>query len=758
MNKKLITKRLEVLEKRAVNNDCFVIDWLEEGFVAMESPLDPEPSINIENGIIVEMDGKKREEFDFVELFIADNAINVEQAAKMNSITPLEVARMIVDPNIKREEILNYTTALTPAFLLKVLNSLNVVEMMMALQKMRPRKTPKNQAHVTNAKDNPVLLACDAAEAALRGFDEIETTVAVLRDAPLNALSILVGSQVGRPGVITQCAVEEALELKLGILGFTTYAETISVYGTEKVFIDGDDTPWSKAFLASAYASRGIKMRFTSGTGAETLMANTNGNSMLYNEIKCVMIARGAGVQGLQNGSISCIAIPASVSGGLKAVLAENLLATMLDLEVAAGSDQTFSHSDLRRTARTIPQLFSGADLIFSGYSAVPNKDNMFAGSNFDYYDFDDFNIICRDFKIDGGLKPVKSEDIIKIRRRAAKALQEIYEELEFSIISDEEIEAAVYANTSDDLIERNRVNDLKCAKKLVDGNINGLDIVRILYRGDYLEVSEAIFNLLKQRCIGDYLQTSAVFDRNFNVISAINDKNDYSGPGTGYRISDIRWNDIKKIDQAIDSKKIFEEDDEQILEYSLCEIGRAKRGKSADEIVIGISVAFADSIKKTISNINHDILLKEIMAGIEEEGLNYRIIKILESTDLGYIGIAAAKLSGSGISVGLQSRGTAIIHQKDLNPLNNLELFPQAPLLDLKLYRQIGKNAAKYAKGMDADPIFVDNDPMARPKFQPLAAVLHIKETRYMEAIQKEKGKIPIEYKLISKKEVNNE
>jgi len=129
-----------------------------------------------------------------------------------------------------------------------------------------------------------------------------------------------------------------------------------------------------------------------------------------------------------------------------------------------------------------------------------------------------------------------------------------------------------------------------------------------------------------------------------------------------------------------------------------------------------------------------------------------------LESTDLGYIGLAAAKLSGSGISVGLQSRGTAIIHQKDLNPLNNLELFPQAPLLDLKLYRQIGKNAAKYAKGMDADPIFVDNDPMARPKFQPLAAVLHIKETRYMEAIQKEKGKIPIEYKLISKKEVNNE
>jgi glycerol dehydratase large subunit len=30
--------------------------------------------------------------------------------------------------------------------------------------------------------------------------------------------------------------------------GFTTYAETMSVYGTESVFVDGDDTPYSKAF------------------------------------------------------------------------------------------------------------------------------------------------------------------------------------------------------------------------------------------------------------------------------------------------------------------------------------------------------------------------------------------------------------------------------------------------------------------------------------------------------------------------------
>ena len=86
----------------------------------------------------------------------------------------------------------------------------------------------------------------------MRGFPEQETTVGIARYAPFNALSLLIGSQVGRGGVLTQCSLEEATELALGMRGLTCYAETISVYGTEDVFTDGDDTPWSKGFLASA--------------------------------------------------------------------------------------------------------------------------------------------------------------------------------------------------------------------------------------------------------------------------------------------------------------------------------------------------------------------------------------------------------------------------------------------------------------------------------------------------------------------------
>ena len=125
----------------------------------------------------------------------------------------LELARMLVDINVGREEIVKLTTAMTPAKIVEVVSQMNVLEMMMSMTKMRARKMPSNQCHVTNVKDHPVQIAADAAEAALRGFDEQETTVGIVRYAPFNALAIMVGAQVGRPGNITQCAVEEATEL-----------------------------------------------------------------------------------------------------------------------------------------------------------------------------------------------------------------------------------------------------------------------------------------------------------------------------------------------------------------------------------------------------------------------------------------------------------------------------------------------------------------------------------------------------------------
>ena len=546
------SKRFEVLKNRPVHKDGFIAEWVDVGLIAMGSPNDPVPSIKIENGKIAEMDGKKRQDFDMIEQFIADYAIDIDMAPQAMAKSETELAMMLVDPKISRVEVTRVFQGLTPAKISRVMDCLNIVEIMMGISKMRTRKTPANQAHITSAKDHPVQLAADAAEGALRGFVELETTVGVNRYAPLNALSLLIGSQTGRPGVLTQCALEEAFELQIGMRGLTSYAETVSVYGTESVFIDGDDTPWSKAFLASAYASRGLKMRFTSGTGAEVQMGAAEGKSMLYLEARCVMITKGAGVQGLQNGSISCIGVPGAVPSGLRAVAAENLITVTLDMEVASGNDQTFSHSDLRRTARTIPQLFSGTDLIFSGYSGVPNYDNMFAGSNWDIEDMDDYLAIQRDFKVDGGNKPVSEEEVVAIRNKAVRALQAVYDALGFPPITDAEVEAATYANGSKDVPDRNVTEDLRAAERLLNEGINGIDIAKILAQRGFRDVAEAIVMMMRQRVSGDYLQTSAWIDRDGTVYSAVNDPNDYQGPGTGYRISEERWEEIKNIPWAI--------------------------------------------------------------------------------------------------------------------------------------------------------------------------------------------------------------
>ncbi|KAA9159776.1 propanediol/glycerol family dehydratase medium subunit [Amycolatopsis acidicola] len=164
-----------------------------------------------------------------------------------------------------------------------------------------------------------------------------------------------------------------------------------------------------------------------------------------------------------------------------------------------------------------------------------------------------------------------------------------------------------------------------------------------------------------------------------------------------------------------------------------LTEQGPAERGTTSDEVVIGISPAFGDFFSKTIVDIPHAEVLRELLAGIEEQGARSRVIRFRGGSDLAVIAHAAAKLSGSGIGVGVLSRGTTMIHQKDLVRLSNLELFPQAPLMDLETFRKVGRNAARYAKGESPEPVPARNDFMARPRWQAKAALLHIKETEFV-------------------------
>jgi propanediol dehydratase large subunit len=722
------SRRFALLAERNINKETYVEPWAEAGLIVTDSPYDPKPSLRLENGQIVEMDGRQRDAFDALDLFIAAHGVNLAVAEEAMGTPSSQIARMLVDIDVPRDQVARLVSGCTPAKLVEIIQHMNVLEMMMAMAKMRVRRTPANQAHVTNFREHPALLAADAAEAVLRGFSEVETTVRVARNAPFNSLAILVGSQTGRGGVLTQCAVEEQLGLRLAMKGLTTYAETLSVYGTERAFIDGDDSPWSKAFLGSAYASRGVKVRFTSGTGSEALMGHAQQCSMLYLEARCLLVVRGAGSQGVQNGSISCIALPEALPGGVRAVLAENLIAAMLGLECASGNDALASHSDIRKTAKLMLQFIPGTDFIFSGYSAVPKRDNLFGGGNFDAEDFDDYNVLQRDMQIDGGLKPIREDEALAIRRRGAQAIQAIYRELGFPPITDEEVDAATVAHSSDDMPPRDLVPDLAAADAFLAGKDDFVTIIRALHKNGFDDVARNVLEMGRQRVAGDYLQPSAIFTSGFHVISAINDPNDYCGPGTGYRPTGERWLEMQNLPQVKPPQAFIQDQTGEPVE-KLAEIGPASPG-TQPEVIVSVGPAFGTALTRTIGGLPHEDVMAAILTGIASEGMLARIVKVYHSSDCAAIGHVGARLSGSGIAIGLQSRGTTVIQRKGLAPLNNLELFPQSPSLTLETYENIGRNAARYALGRPTTPVAVKIDNGARLRLIVKTALLHRRET----------------------------
>lgn len=178
-------------------------------------------------------------------------------------------------------------------------------------------------------------------------------------------------------------------------------------------------------------------------------------------------------------------------------------------------------------------------------------------------------------------------------------------------------------------------------------------------------------------------------------------------------------------------------------IEMTLTEIGPAAKGTNPREVVVVLGPAYGKELNKTIIKVNHALVLREILSGIEEQGAVPRVIRSLRTADLAFMAHGAAQISGSGISIGLQSRGTVVIHQRDLDPLSNLELFPQSPVITLDMYRQIGQNAAKYALGDSPNPVLVVNDAMTRPKYQAVAALLYLKECQSLVPNQK-----PVELK----------
>ncbi|MDA0846313.1 MAG: propanediol/glycerol family dehydratase large subunit [Proteobacteria bacterium] len=732
-------RRFDDWDNRPLRLDLFSKDDPSNGFTAWHGENDPTPSLTIKNRLVTAMDSVSVDRFDMIDTFIARYHIDVDIAEEAMAMSSDEIARMLVDINVPREQLTRLAHGMTPAKLADVVARLSAVELTFAYAKMRPREMPGNQGHVTNAKDDPLQLAADAAVAVALGFDEIETTMRVSRNSWSNALACCVGAAVGRAGVLFQCSSEEAEELEIGMKGFTSYAETVSVYGTEGAFIDGDDTPWSKAWLTSAYASRGIKMRCTSGAAAELLMGFHEAKSLLYLEARCLCMQRGMGAQGTQNGGIDGAPLASTIPGGVRELLAENLLAVWLDLECASGNDARHSESEIRVGAKITPYLLAGSDLICSGFGTILKYDNSFNPSSFNGEELEDFLVLQRDFEADGGLRSVEESSMLALRQRAVDALEAVFDAMGLAVPTSTMKQSVVVASGSNET-ETFSVGDVgRISSAIQQKGITILDVIKVLHQRGFRDEAENLLFLLRLKLSGDFLQTSALI-RDQKVLSAVNRPNQYLGPGTGYRVSAERLSELSQIrgeldkDAVITGQAVYAASEAKKISYR--DLGDYIPSSEPKEVVVAISPAFGTRLFQTLAGHSLADVLRCLGEGIEAEGMAMRVIRCWHSADTSFLGLTAARLSGSGIGIGIQAKGTAVIHKRGRLPHNNLELFSNAPITSREHYQRLGANAAIYARGDWPEPVIVTNQGEALgARFHARVALIYAIETAMLVA-----------------------
>jgi propanediol dehydratase large subunit len=274
-------------------------------------------------------------------------------------------------------------------------------------------------------------------------------------------------------------------------------------------------------------------------------------------------------------------------------------------------------------------------------------------------------------------------------------------------------------------------------ADQVMSRGLTSLDVVRALAARGYELEAGRVLDMLRQRLYGDYLQTSAIFTEDMHVLSALTDPNDYAGPGTGYRMTPARRAETTAVRQVWAPAELAAEQDGSAGCLELTELGPAARGTRPDEVVVGLSPAFAHTIWRSLSGLTVAEVLRQVLAGIEEEGGTARLVQVRRTLDLGAIGSTASRLAGSGIGIGLQAKGTALIHRADLPPLGNLELFSIAPRVTRELYRGLGRNAARYARGAEPEPLFLpeSSEPLG-PNYHARVVALVALERRSVAAV----------------------
>ncbi len=118
-------------------------------------------------------------------------------------------------------------------------------------------------------------------------------------------------------------------------------------------------------------------------------------------------------------------------------------------------------------------------------------------------------------------------------------------ETLDLGQVTDEEVEAITYAHGSRDVPDRDIVSDLQAIDKMMQDKVTGIDVIKALHKSGFEEEAEMVLSMLKQRLSGDYLQTSAILNESYDVMSTVNYPNSYK-VRYRYVMSDERWKKSK--------------------------------------------------------------------------------------------------------------------------------------------------------------------------------------------------------------------
>ncbi len=189
-----------------------------------------------------------------------------------------------------------------------------------------------------------------------------------VRYAPFNAIALLVGSQAGRPGVLTQCSLEEATELKLGMLHHTCCAETISVYGTEPVSLPMAMTLHGRKAFPRLLLRRLARpeMRLPPVPVLKYRWAMPKANRCFISKRAASRSARPPGCKAPE--WLRQLYRRAAVPSGIRAALAGKPDSLSADLECVSSNDQTFTHRICGVPRVSLMQFLPGTDFISSGY------------------------------------------------------------------------------------------------------------------------------------------------------------------------------------------------------------------------------------------------------------------------------------------------------------------------------------------------------------------------------------------------------